>query len=49
MLDRISVNTLLKSVLAAMAAIAVLLLGLSAWDSAKRLVATSRIETVAGV
>jgi hypothetical protein len=49
MLDRISVNTLLKSVLAAMAAIAVLLLGLSAWDSAQRLAATGRIEAVADV
>ncbi len=49
MLDRISVNTLLKSVLAAMAAIAVLLLVLSAWDSAQRLAATGRMEAVAVV
>jgi methyl-accepting chemotaxis protein len=47
MLDHLSVKTLLTSVIALMAAIAVLLLGMSAWDSARRLAATSRMEEVA--
>ena len=47
MFDRLTANALLKSVIAAMAAIVVLMLGLSAWSSWQRLGIASRIELVA--
>jgi methyl-accepting chemotaxis protein len=47
MLNRVSANTLLKSVIAVMASAVVLLLGLSAWESWQRLAAISRIAAVA--
>jgi methyl-accepting chemotaxis protein len=47
MLDRLSANALLKSVIAAMAAIVVFMLALSAWGSWQRLGTASRIEIVA--
>ena len=46
MLDRLSANALLKSVIAVVAAIAVVLLGLNAWGSWQRLSSTGRIEGV---
>ncbi len=47
MLDRVSVTTLLKSVIAVMAACVILLLANSAWQSWNTLDATSRISTIA--
>jgi signal transduction histidine kinase len=49
MLDRISVNILLKSVIGMTAGATVILLGLSARDSAQRLAATARIDSVMSV
>jgi methyl-accepting chemotaxis protein len=47
MLGRLSASALLKSVVAAMAAIVVVMLGLSSWDSWRRLEVASRITIVA--
>lgn len=47
MLDRVSVTTLLKSVIAVMAACVIILLANSAWQSWNTLDATSRIATIA--
>ncbi len=47
MLDRVTVATLLKSVIAAMAACVIILLATSAWQSWNTLDATSRISTIA--
>ena len=47
MLSRLSVNALLKSAIATTAVFVVVLLALSAWDSWRRLAATSRIAIVA--
>ncbi len=47
MLDRVSVATLLKSVIAAMAACVIILLATSAWQSWNTVDATSRIATIA--
>jgi methyl-accepting chemotaxis protein len=46
-LDRLSANALLKSVIAAMAAAIVLMLAVSAWSSWQRLVTASRVTSVA--
>src|SRR5882672_8463131 len=47
MLDRLSVNTLLKFVIAALASAVVVVLSLGAWDSWGRLAAVKRIAAVA--
>lgn len=47
MLDRVSVTTLLKSVIAVMAACVILVLGVLGWRSWNALEATSRISTIA--
>jgi methyl-accepting chemotaxis protein len=47
MLDRLSVNVLLKSVIAALAAAVVVMLSLGAWQSWSRLTTLSRISAVA--
>src|SRR5689334_22798828 len=49
MLDRISVNAILKSVIATLGAAVVILLAISAWSSWNRLVAVNRISAVADV
>ncbi|MDO8980895.1 MAG: methyl-accepting chemotaxis protein [Afipia sp.] len=47
MLDRVSVTTLLKSVIAVMAACVIIVLGVSGWRSWNALEATNRISTIA--
>ncbi|HVO03341.1 MAG TPA: HAMP domain-containing methyl-accepting chemotaxis protein [Candidatus Cybelea sp.] len=47
MLDRLSANTLLKSVVALLAAIVVVMLAVGAWQSLARVGVTDRIEAVA--
>ena len=47
MLNRLSVNTLLKSAITAMAVVIVVMIAARAWDSWQRLSATSRIAKVA--
>ncbi len=47
MLNRLSVNTLLKSAITTMAVVIVIMIAARAWDSWQRLSATSRIATVA--
>src|SRR5215471_19898465 len=47
MLNRISVNAILKSVIATFAAAIVVMLALGAWNSWERLVAVKRIAAVA--
>ncbi len=47
MVDRLSVNLLLKSVIAALSTAVVIMLALSAWNSWTRLAAASRIAAVA--
>src|SRR5882757_2680519 len=49
MLNRISVNALLKSVIATLGAAVVIMLGISAWGSWTRLVAVNQIAAVADV
>ena len=49
MLDRLSVNTILKSVFAVLLAVIVCGLGTSAWDSYQRVTAATRIAAVADV
>ena len=47
MLNRVSVNAILKSVIATLAAAVVVMLALSAWSSWERLAAVKRIAAVA--
>src|SRR5919204_4891642 len=47
MLDRLSVNTILKSVIAALSAVVVIMLAAGAWSSWSRLQVVSRIAGVA--
>ena len=49
MLKRVSVNVLLKSVIATLGIAIVVMLSLSAWESWKRLGAENRIAAVANV
>src|SRR5580692_11240270 len=49
MLKKMSVNTLLTSVIAALGAVIVILLSLNAWDSWQRLRVANRIAAVADV
>ncbi len=47
MFHRLSVNVILKSVIATLAAVSIVLLALNAWDSRSRLVAANRMAAVA--
>jgi methyl-accepting chemotaxis protein len=49
MLDRLSASTLLRSVIAVMAVLVLILLSNDAWNSAQRLAQANRIVSVAGV